>query len=182
MAAPPNPTTPLRTQYPFSASAYKFKTGAELLKLQRQWDTFERIENFNDLVYQRMTAGYYDKPYYLYTGRDEMVDFVSGQRLHIERFPDAAAAGEFIAISDRPKPTTPPISLPVQVDPQPPRGVPYSTIRSASDQARITNDLNTYIYVSTFNATHVYKHTFAGDEERFAYCRAERRVLFGDDV
>ena len=166
-------TTPLRTQYVFDSSGYKYKTRADLLRLQRQWETFERVENYNDIVYQKIANGDRGTLYYQFRTHEEYKDYRNGQELHVLKFP-TLPTGTFASISERPMPDVPVIvKAPIYTM------APTTDAKSvpASVAAAATNDMTIYMYVSSYNAAHVYKYNFVSDEERLAYHRAERRIL-----
>jgi hypothetical protein len=165
--------TPLRTQYPFDSSGYKFKTRAELLRLQLQWETFERVENYNDLVYQKIATGDRGTLFYQFRTREEYQNYKNGQELHVLKYP-TLPTNTFASISERPMPDVPvTVKAPIYTM------TPSSDAKSvpASVAAAAVNDMTIYMYVSSYNAAHVFKYTFVSDEERLAYHRAERRIL-----
>jgi hypothetical protein len=166
-------STPLRTQYIFDSSGYKYKTRADLLRLQRQWETFERVENYNDIVYQKIATGDRGTLYYQFRTHEEYTDYRNGQELHVLKFP-TLPTGTFASISERPMPDVPVIvKAPVYTM------APATDAKSvpASVAAAATNDMTIYMYVSSYNVAHVYKYNFVSDDERLAYHRAERRIL-----
>lgn len=171
------PKTPLRTQYIFDLSGVKYKSRTELLNMQRQWETFERIENYNDVIFQRFQLGLRDKPYWQFRNREEMNDYRLGQLNHIQRY-SYLPPSTFDSISSRPMPD-------VAVIRQPPN---YSQVSRdilapppilASELIEREGDLVIYMHVSTFNSAHKYKYAFTSNEEQLAYHRAERLVLMG---
>jgi hypothetical protein len=167
--------TPLRTQYLFDLSGVKFKSRSDILTMQRQWETFERVENYNDVIYQRFGVGNRGLTYYQFRDRSELNDYRIGQQLHEQRYP-TAPAGTFASISTRAMPDVPVlISAPNYTylpprDINPPGAVPAGVITTT------VGDMSIYTYVSSFNATHYFKYNFVSDEERLAYHRAERIV------
>lgn len=173
------PETPLRTQYFFDLSGVRGKSRGDILAMQRQWETFERIENYNDIIYQRLEQGYRDKTYYQFRDRSELNDYRNGQEMHVLRYP-SASTGTFASISDRPMPDVevktraPNYSMGIE------RGLLYSTSISASEMLEMQADMTIYTHVSSFNATHVFKYNFPSDEEKMAYHRAERRIRMAE--
>lgn len=168
------PSTPLRTQYPFDLSGVRYKSRADILKMQRQWDTFERIENYNDIVYQRFSLGYRDKPYWQFVNREELSDYRNGQELHVLRYP-SLPSGTFDSVSGRPMPDVPVLTQPSNYS-QVSREIVSAPSVPSSERTEKTADMSVYIHVSSYNATHVYKYIFESNEEKMAYHRAERLV------
>ncbi len=167
--------SPLRTQYPFDLSGVKFKSRSDILTMQRQWETFERIENYNDIIYQRFSKGDRSQTYYQFRDLTEKNDYRIGQVLHVNRYPDLPA-GTFESISLRPMPD-------VEITSKPPNytfgTLPIAAVRGAAAEGVTTttaSDMEIYTYVSTFNATHYFQYNFVSDDERLAYHRAERIV------
>lgn len=170
-------TTPLRTQYIFDLSGVKYKTRADVFRLQRQWETFERVENYNDVVYQKIVAGDRGTLYYQFRSRDELLDYRNGQELHVLRYPVLGAAGEFNSISNRAMPNVPVTTKAPEYTMAPSRGINFSTSITASERVAMNNDLTIYAHVSTYNSQHYFKYIFPSDEEKLAYHRAELRLL-----
>ncbi len=171
------PTTPLRTQYEFDLSGVKYKSRTEILNMRRQWDTFERIENYNDVIYQRYQLGLRDKIYYQFQNREEMNDYRVGQQLHVLRYPYLPAS-TFDPISSRPMPTVAvvrPSPNYSQVSREILAPIPLTGAQLTEREA----DLAVYMHVSTYNSAHVYKYSFTSNEEQLAYHRAERLVRMG---
>ena len=69
--------------------------------MQQQWNVFEQVENYNDVIYQRFELGLRDRTYYTFKNREEINDYRIGQELHILRYPGVS----FTPISNRPMPT-----------------------------------------------------------------------------
>lgn len=189
MACPPTapiaslPTlVPKRQQFPVDLSGVRFKSRSDILKLQQQWTVFEQVENYNDVIYQRFSLGYRDKPYYQFRTNAELNEYRNGQELHILRYPALASAGTFTSISSKSVPTVSTILTQPSEFTQVPKCIGISTTMTASERVAEQADLNIYIYVSTYNSDHVYKYIFTGNEEKMSYHRAERRVLCGDSV
>jgi hypothetical protein len=167
---------PQRTQYIFDSKGIRGKSRSDILTMQRQWDTFERIENYNDVVYQRLQQGLRDRMYYQFRDRSELNDYRIGQELHVRRYPDLPV-GTFASISDRPMPTVEVLTKAPNYSMGVEKGLLFSTSISASERMEVMSDLAIYSQVSTFNATHVFKYNFPSDEEKMAYLRAERRII-----
>ena len=168
-----------RTQYPFDLSGVKFKSRSDILRMQRQWETFERVENYNDAVYQKLLTGDRSTPYYFFKDNEELKDYRNGQELHVLRYP-TLPAGTFAPISSRPMPDVAITARPPEYSMStPPRGIMLSTAITASETTTAMMDMTIYSHVSSYNGTHVFKYIFTSDEEKMAYHRAERRVRMG---
>lgn len=170
--------TPLRTQYVFDLSGVKYKSRIDILTMQRQWETFERVENYNDVIYQRFAGGDRSKTYYQFKDQSEKNDYRVGQILHINRYP-LMPSGTFDSISLRAMPNVEVrIAAPnYTISPMPMTYIPGALSESVATDN--TTDITIYTYVSTYNSDHVYKYNFVSDEERLAYHRGERLVLTG---
>jgi hypothetical protein len=161
-----------RTQYPFSASYYRYKTRIEIEILRRQWETFERVENYNFAVRARMNSGFFDQKFYTFLSSTELMDYRRGQALHIAQFPTVDFGSESEKFVQQ---STIYVGVAYEVR-EAPRGTYYSTSMSDSERIKMQSDTNIYINVSTFNSTHVYKWVFSSDEERLGYERASLRL------
>jgi hypothetical protein len=166
--------TPKRTQYIFDGSKYRYKSRTDVLLMQNQWNTFERVENYDDIIFQRITDGYRDKTFYQFVS-SEFKDYKAGQQLHIQAYPTLPPT-TFISIRETPLPDTPIKSaLPYVTNIM--KNIPTTVPISAEELTKQKGDLETYMYVSTFNQARTYKYAFTSDEERMAYYRAEKRVM-----
>ncbi len=168
---------PLRTQYFFDLSGVRYKSRAEILKMQRQWETFERIENYNDVIYQRFALGYRDKTYWQFVNREELNDYRNGQELHVLRYP-YLPAGTFDSISGRTMPDVPVLTQPPNYS-QVSREIVSAPPITSSERTENAADMSIYMHVSTYNSAHVYKYIFQSNEEKMAYHRAERLIRMG---
>ena len=174
--------TPLRTQYVFDLSGVKSKPYGTILAMQRQWDTFERVENYDDVVYQMFQTGDRSKTYHAFGSREELTEYRSGQELHILRYPWLPIR-TFASIRDRPMPDVAITARPPTYSMgTTPRGLMLSTPITASERLTMEVDMTVYMQVSTFNATHVFQYNFPSDDEKMAYHRAERRIRMGGTV
>jgi len=169
--------TPKRTQYVFDLSGVKYKSKSDIMAMQRQWDTFERIENYDDVIYQQFETGNRANTYYQFRERAEATDYRNGQELHILRYPTLPSS-TFDSIRNRPMPNVAITTPPSYYYNTPTRGVIFSTATTSSEQTTAVADLSVYVHVSSYNATHVYKYAFVSNEEQLAYHRAERRIRF----
>lgn len=164
-----------RTQYCFDLSGVHCKSRKDILVMQRQWDSFERVENYNDVVYQRINAGYRDRFFYQFINRQELSDYKNGQQLHMLRYP-WLPSGTFDSISEKPFSSVPVIvSVPIYA--QTPKNILFSTSITASEKTEQQSDRAIYMHISTYNSEHMYKYIFTSAEERVAYHRAERQIL-----
>ena len=73
--------------------------------LQQQWNTFEQIENYDDIIYQKIMNGRHDESFYSFRNSAEYSYYKVGQTLHILEYPDVPPS-TFSSIRDRPRPTT----------------------------------------------------------------------------
>lgn len=170
--------TPQRTQYPFAAAQslleLRFQSQTVLLQIQLKWDTFERVENYDDMIYQQFAQGKRNNTYYIFASNQERQDYFEGQRLHYKAYP-ALPTSTFCPIRDRPMPNVPIVTaLPYISNREicaPQRYVPTSSEKAAENL-----DLTVYTYVSTYNAIHVIQYEFQSDEEKLAYTRAQCRL------
>jgi len=164
-----------RTQYCFDLSGVHCKSRKDVFVMQRQWDTFERVENYNDIIYQRINAGYRDRLFYQFVNRQEMNDYKNGQQLHILRYPWIPSS-TFDSISGKAF-SSAPVLVPAPIYTQTPKDIHFSTSIMASEKTEQQSDMAIYMFVSSYNSEHVYKYNFISAEERVAYHRAERQVL-----
>jgi hypothetical protein len=171
-----------RTQYPFAAlsdAQLKALVGVNRplvhrIMIQTQWDTFERVENYNDVIYQQYLAGERSNMYYQFKNDQEFKDYKVGQQLHVNAYPNLPV-GTFQPVTDRPIPPAPPNAT-IPYETNVPRFIINRITPTASEQAQVQSDLALYAYVSTFNAAHVLKYQFVDDVEKNAFERAELRV------
>lgn len=185
MSGPTAGYTPKRTQYPFEAArtylGIRYKSQTEIIKIQTQWNTFERVENYNDIIYQQFEKGLRNNTYYSYASSGERQDYFSGRYLHEQAYssdpntPWYIPASAFCPISDRPMPNVPILtSLPIYSNRDP--CVPQRYVPTSSELQAQNLDLSVYTYVSTFNSAHVIQYAFQSDDEKMAYLRAQSRL------
>jgi hypothetical protein len=173
--------SPKRTQYAFDLSGVKFKSRSDILTMQRQWDTFERIENYNDIIYQRFEVGDRSQTYYQFRDQAEKNDYRVGMLLHINRYP-WLPAGTFDPISGR---LMPDVAVRIAAPNYTYSPNPLGPTKAAIPESVATDnaaDMTIYTYVSSFNAAHYFKYNFVSDEERLAYHRGERLVRMAELV
>lgn len=159
--------------------------------MQRQWNTFETIENYNDVIYNRFCQGLRDKPYYQFRDMGERNDYRIGQMLHTQRYPylpidaristssDGTPITTLASISDRQIPNVEVIAPPSNYSQVSKMSRPTSTILTSAEYMAIQSENAVYAHVSTYNTTHKYKYLFTSDEEKLMYLRAERRARLG---
>ena len=58
------------------------------LQYKLDWDTFERIQNYNSNVSTARATGT-GLTYYTYASGKEQISFINGQNLHYRRYPDS---------------------------------------------------------------------------------------------
>lgn len=75
--------------YTFDLSGFLGLPFATALKFKQQWDTFNRIQSFNLNVSTLRHAGDKGLAYYQYQSFAEQGDFITGQSLHVKRYPTA---------------------------------------------------------------------------------------------
>jgi hypothetical protein len=165
-----------RTQYFFDLSGVKCKSNSDVIRLRRQWETFEKVENYDDDVYQNLLVGDRGTLYYQYMNREEATDYRNGQIAHINRYPWLDPC-TFDSIRYRPFPNVPSKTGIPHIDGLPKICSPVPPTLTSSEHLSKVTDMNTYVYVSSYNGQHEYKYTFTSDDEKMAYYRAERIVL-----
>jgi hypothetical protein len=161
-----------RTQYIFDLSGVRARSRSDTLTYQRQWNTFETVENYNDVIYQQFQIGYYAQPYYQFRSGEEYTDYKNGQQLHVRRYPWLDPT-TFNSINTRPLPNVSTIlSRPQNYTFSPTTGALFSTPMTATEYIAQKSDMSTYVHVSSYNAEHVYKYMFTSADEQLAYRRA----------
>jgi len=168
-----------RTQWPYDLSGVKYKTKSDMIRLETQWNTFERVENINFLIYLRFLSGDFSKTWYQFVTNTEAADYRAGQTLHISRYPMVPPV-VFSSICFAPLPqcktSFPTIYGQVQL---PSSATPIKE----SQKTENNHDMAIYVQVSTFNVLHsTFTYQFASNEELMAYYRAELRVMAAQDA
>jgi len=164
--------TPKRTQYCVQLSNIKFRTPMQTAMLTRQWETFERVENYNDVVYQQLQKGNRGTLYYQFSNMTEQRDYTAGQTLHLNYY-TALPASTFAPISSRPMPDGPVLIKAPQCTPMAPI---VASAAAASATTMAAADMAIHCVVSSFNATHTYQYNFPSAEEQMAYRRAAQAL------
>ena len=170
--------TPKRTQYPFGPAStllgLQYISSTTRLQIEIKWDTFERVENYDDIIYQQFEKGLRSNTYYQFVSNQERQDYLEGQRLHYKAYP-ALPTSTFCPIRDRPMPNVAILtSLPIYQNRE--SCVPQRYVPTSSELAAQNMDLTIYTYVSTYNAIHVIQYEFQNDEEKLSYIRAQCRL------
>lgn len=166
---------PKRTQYPFAdySSTLKYKTLGEISVLQRQWNTFEFVENYDDGIYQLITSGNFSRSFYQFQNNTyTLKDYNAGQQLHILAYPELPC-GTFDSIRNRYIPP-PPLGTPLPIETNVSKCVKPVVPLTADEFAKQQEDNAVYVQVSTFNGTHEYKYAFLTMDEKLAYYRGEK--------
>ena len=166
------PLTPKRTQFFFDLSGVKCKALGDINRLRQSWDTFERVENYDDIIYQKLSVGIRDSMFYQYKNREELNYYRIGQNLHEQRYPGV----DFTSIRNLPFPDVSSITGIPTVNGPPKICGPFQNTIANSERMNKMTDLNTYIYISSYNSQHAYKYNFKSDDEKLAYNRAERAL------
>ena len=162
-------------QSPYDLSGVKYKTKGDILTLQRQWDTFNRVQAINFSIYLKILSGQ-ALNWYVFVNNQEATDYRNGQQLHTLRYPYISPMF-FQSIALAPIPTNnmttgPPrfSQVPSQIISPPPL--------TESQKIGNNSDMAIYTQVSTFNVLHsTFTYQFQSNEEQMSYYRAERRIL-----
>ncbi len=94
----PEPIAPYRSTFCFPESSQQYKSQAELIKLRTQWDTFERIENYNSIVLNQLASivpveapnGVITPAFYQFINSAEKSNYNMGQLAHTVAYPDVS--------------------------------------------------------------------------------------------
>jgi len=162
-------------QSAYDLSGVKYKTKSDILTLQRQWDTFNRVQAINFAIYLNILNGGFPN-WYVFASNQEASDFRVGQQLHTIRYPYISPVF-FQSISLLPIPTSSYTTGPPRFSQVPSQIVSPAPI-SESQKTENNADTAIYVQVSTFNVLHsTFTYQFQSNEEQLAYHRAERRIL-----
>jgi len=131
----------MRSTFSYDASGVQYRSRAELTDLVRQWNTFERIENYNFIVLNKLATiipsapGQLDGSVFLRPADyDEKIDYTKGQLAHIARYPDIS---DFLV-------------------PYANREIPYSQSTISSFFSTFTSTMTVPItYTSTYTSTYM---------------------------
>jgi len=89
------PLEPARSTFCYKNTS-SLLTSADIINRKQQWDTFERIENYNSAIHKRLTEivpspqnNVYDGSiFYNFANQNERNDYLAGQRAHVLAFPN----------------------------------------------------------------------------------------------
>jgi len=164
-----------RTQWPYDLSGVKYKTKSDMIRLETQWNTFERVENINFGIYLRFLSGDFSKTWYQFVTNEEAANYRVGQQLHTNRYPNVPPA-TFTSISLAPLPICTNGSGPA-IYGQVPKSIVAIPAVTERQKTESNQDLAIYTQISTFNVLHsTFTYQFTSNEEQMAYYRAERRI------
>jgi len=164
-----------RTQWPYDLSGVKYQTKSDMIRLETQWNTFERVENINFLIYIKFLSGDFSQTWYQFVTNEEAANYRVGQQLHTNRYPYLPPA-TFTSISLAPLPICTNSSGPA-IYTQPSKSTLSPPAISESQKTESNQDLAIYTQISTFNTIHsTFTYQFTSNEEQMAYYRAELRI------
>ena len=92
----PPEVKPMRSTFCFPESTMQYKSMSELMTLRENWDTFERIENYNSIVSNTLAnkvpteAGVQTPEFYQFINSYEKTSYRLGQLAHTVAYPDVA--------------------------------------------------------------------------------------------
>jgi len=162
-----------RIQYPYDLSGVKYQTKSDLLTRQRQWNTYEQVENSNYNLYQSFLSGNFSKSWYQFRANNEASDYRVGQQLHTVRYSNLPAT-YFQSISLAPLPICTNGTAPAFYSQAPKQTNPTMT---EGEKTENNADLAIYTQVSSYNVLHsTFTYQFTSNEEQLAYHRAEFRL------
>jgi hypothetical protein len=161
-----------RTQYPFNASWYRYKSLSEINILRRQWNMFETVENYDFIVRSKMNAGNFGTRWYTFLQTSDQLDYNRGRVLHCAQYPTIDFTPEHNKFVQQ---STIYVKVSYETS-QPSNGIIFSTSMRESERLQLNNDTTLYTNVSTFNATHYFKWMFSSEDERLAYQKAALRL------
>lgn len=164
-----------RKQYPFDIPGLRSKSQSEILRLRRQWDAFETVENYNFNIYNQLLQGNRTMMYYQFRDREELNDYKNGQELHRLRYPDLPET-TFQSISEKELPDVLYDSPAPYVLNTIKQNANFMVATIASENVIQQNDMAIYTHVSTYNSLHKYQYNFPSNEEKLAYRRAEQKI------
>jgi hypothetical protein len=73
----------------FDLSGFKGLSFGTAMQYKTDWNTFERIQDYNSNVSTSRALGSTGQTYYIYRSGDEKISFTNGQNLHYRRYPDS---------------------------------------------------------------------------------------------
>lgn len=169
-----------RTQYVFDLSGVKYKTKSDVLTYQRQWNTYENVENSNFLIYSNVLKGN-TQSWYKFVNSTEATDYRNGQQLHQNRYPYLSPA-YFQTIAIAPIPTSSYVTGPPRFSQVPSQTISRPAMKE-SQKTENNSDVSVYRFVSSYNVLHsTFTYQFQSNEEQMAYNRGLRLVSFAASV
>lgn len=164
-----------RIQYPYDLSGVKYLTKSDLLTRQRQWNTYEQVENSNYNLYQSFLSGNFGQSWYQFRANNEVSDYRVGQQLHTVRYSNLPAV-YFQSISLAPLPICTNGTAPIPFS-QVPKQTNSAPAMTEGEKTENNGDMAIYIQVSSYNVLHsTFTYQFTSNEEQLAYHRAEFRL------
>ena len=162
--------------YPFDLSGYAFLERSDISRLNNQAATFNRIQEYNSTIRTAISLGNFDATYYQFSNATERQDFYEGQQLLIQRYPNSNCS----VFADYRYLSPPPYAglSTIYTGPGQETNVSRCAYQSTptlmmSQTIENTRDLNTYIYVSSYNQSHPKRpYKFGTNDEKLAYIRA----------
>lgn len=167
-----------RSTFSFINTTRSYLTQDEIIKLRSQWETFERIENYNSIVYSSIVGKpispvgdtVIESVFYKFSGDVELQDYKQGRLNHIAEYPSVS---DFVVpYSQRPLNSVSDIIgnadiFPgVIIDPR----IDKSKVLTNDERLANINALNLFVKVST--QTSLYPKTpykFSSNQEYLLY-------------
>lgn len=87
---------PLRSTFCFPGSTFLFQSHSDILQLKTQWDTFEKVENYNSIVLNNLANTVPQENnsindnsiFYQFESSEEKTNYTMGQLYHTAIYPD----------------------------------------------------------------------------------------------
>jgi len=159
-------------QTPYDLSGVKYKTKSDILTLQRQWDTFNRVQAINFSIYLKIIKGH-PLNWYVFADNQEATNYRNGQQLHTVRYPYIPPVF-FQSISIAPIPTSSFVTGPPRFSQVPSSIIPPPSIPE-SQKTENNSDVSIFRFVSSYNVLHsTFTYQFQSNEEQMAYYRGLR--------
>jgi hypothetical protein len=133
-------------------------TRQDISDRKRQWDTFERIENFNSIARNNLANSLptaTSQVFYNFVDNSEKLDYTNGQIQHVERYPDISDF--LVPYSRKDIPYTPTVIAALQFVPSetilgPCPGDPVPKSPAVIDPVGYRKSRDVYVRVSTQQA------------------------------
>lgn len=184
----PEPVAPFRSTFCFPESSLQYKSQADIQKLRTQWETFERIENYNSIVLNQLASmmpvevasAPITPSFYQFVDSAEKSNYNLGQLAHTVIYPDVTDFS--IPYASRPIPYTSTVISTIS-------GTKYDISGAAVFCSNIlpppplandillrnTNGLNLYVRVSTQIAQYPKSpYKFTSNNEYITYSEFKR--------